>query len=207
MSIVRATLDLISSRRHRIFEKYSEAAPSPSVSVEEKLRFHTSRLIEYASMYSEAAFVARKQSLSFAVLRDNDVFLLMEAAATNLRKVENTSEWFSKNLPEAGRLLESILNSIEAIKSGRKSSTTTPRTLDLLFLAAASLNQVLDVQLLRITTASEVQCPQLPKRLLETAVQLGLPLFQKQQPLAGQLDKLVAVLAADTVEMIGEDQV
>jgi hypothetical protein len=183
MSIIKSTLDVFASRRRRVFEKYEEAAPPPSQPPQHRLGFHASKLCEYAAMYSEAAYVAGKQSLSFAGLRDNDMFLAIEAAATALKTVADESGLL-KTHAGAEQLVQAILSTVQLVKEGKKSLTTTPRTLDLFCLAAISLKAGLASQ--------PPQSVQLPKRLLDLVSQLRLPVMQSEQPVLANLAELLA---------------
>ena len=183
MNIIKATLDIFLSRRRNVFEKYKQAVPSPPHPPQERLEFHLIKLCDYAAMYSEAAYVAGKQCLSFAVLRDNDIFFAIEAAATAVKEVADESGLLKKHTG-AEQLVETILATVQLVKKGKKSLTTTPRTLDLLCLAAASLKTTLALQ--------PSQSTQLPKRLLDLISELHLPVMEPHHPAFANLAELLA---------------
>ncbi|GEM_PF-4636072 len=194
MNIIKATLDVFASRRRKVFEKYGQAAPSPSQMPQQRLAFHASKLCEYAAMYSEAASVAGKQSLSLAGVRDNDMFVAIEAAATALKEVADESGLLKRHAG-AEELVEAILATVRLVKEEKKSLTTTPRTLDLLCLAATALKATVVPQ--------PPQSVQLSKRLLDLISQLSVPVMQAEQPVLGNLAKL---LADDAKAIVAEAQ-
>jgi len=194
MSILKSTLNVFRSRRCNVFEKYKQAAPSPSQPLQDRLNFHAGKLCDYTAMYSEAAYVAGKQSLSFSGLRDNDMFFAIEAAATAVKEVADESDLL-KRYTGAERLVEAILATVRLVKEGKESLTTTPRTLDLLCLAATSLKTTLALQ--------PPQSAQLPKRLLDLIGRLRLPVMQPQQPVLANLAEL---LVDDAKAMVADAQ-